>query len=108
MLGGPATITLSASDATSGVAATFYTVDGGPTVTYGTPFLVTNSGSHTINYWSTDNAGNIETANVLNIRVNNPQQTTTVTGNVQSTLSLSVGSTPPNLGAFARAWRRPT
>lgn len=53
--------TLSASDAGSGVAATYYQVDAGTTLTYtGTPVVVPE-GQHTITYWSTDNAGNSET-----------------------------------------------
>ncbi len=54
---------LSASDATSGVAATYYTIDGGGTQTYaGSAVPVSGDASHTITYWSVDNAGNIEGA----------------------------------------------
>jgi len=64
---GTATIHLYASDLQSGVKATYYTVDGGATTT-GTVItvLAPPSGivSHTIRYWSVDNAGNTETANV--------------------------------------------
>ncbi len=97
--GGPATITLTAMDSGSGVAGTFYTVDGGPTQTYTGPFQVSTGGLHTITYWSTDTAGNVETVHTLTVQIN-PQATTTVTGTVPSTLSISVGSTQPSLGAF--------
>src|SRR3954470_8066871 len=66
---GPATVTLSASDATSGVASTKYTIDGGAPQTYSGSFAVSSEGSHAISYWSTDNAGNQETANALTVKV---------------------------------------
>lgn len=55
-----AQVTLSASDNLSGVANTFYTLNGGPTQTYTSEFSVTNNGTHTLRYWSVDVAGNIE------------------------------------------------
>ena len=57
-----ATITLSATDNAggSGVATTYYRVDGG-TQTAGTSVTVSTSGSHTLEFWSVDVAGNIET-----------------------------------------------
>ena len=96
---GPATITLTPTDATSGVAGTFYTIDGGATHAYAGPFTITAGGAHTVTYWSTDVAGNTETVHTLAIQVN-PIATTTVNGTVPGTLALSVGSTAPNLGAF--------
>src|SRR3954468_907690 len=66
---GPATVTLTGSDATSGVASTKYTIDGGPVQTYSAPFGISSEGSHAISYWSTDNAGNQETANALTVKL---------------------------------------
>jgi len=54
------TVTLAATDAGSGVASTSYSIDGGPTLTYGDPFTVSTPGSHAVTYFSTDNAGNAE------------------------------------------------
>jgi photosystem II stability/assembly factor-like uncharacterized protein len=54
------TVTLYAGDAGSGIAATYYTVDGGLQQTYQTPFLVSAPGSHRITHWSLDWAGNLE------------------------------------------------
>ena len=56
--GNPVTVTLSPRDGTWGIAASTYTVDGGPPQTYSAPFAIATEGSHTIQYWSTDNAGN--------------------------------------------------
>src|SRR5262249_30217992 len=56
-------VTLSAIDPTSGVAATFYTIDGGNAQTYtGSPFAVNGTGNHVITFWSVDAAGNTEAA----------------------------------------------
>lgn len=62
---GPVTGHLNASDALSGVAGTWYRVDGGPW-TAGTTFTLCtwrrggNSGVHLVEYYSADAAGNVE------------------------------------------------
>jgi photosystem II stability/assembly factor-like uncharacterized protein len=54
-------VTLSAVDAgRAGVAATYYTVNGGVRLTYATSFVVSGQGSHPVTYWSVDQAGNVE------------------------------------------------
>jgi FG-GAP-like repeat len=55
------TVTLSAADVSSGLAHTYYTLDG-VQHDYEGPFTVSGDGSHAITYWSTDVAGNTETA----------------------------------------------
>lgn len=57
---GAVTVTLDGTDGLSGVARTFYQVDGGPTEVYGGPFSHALGGTHTITFWSKDNAGNVE------------------------------------------------
>ena len=52
-------VTLTATDAGSGVQATFYTVDGGAQQT-GKAIVFNTDGAHTLVYWSVDWAGNIE------------------------------------------------
>jgi PKD repeat protein len=53
-------VTLSASDAGSGVAHTYYMLDGGAAQTYSGAFTVSAEGTHTVEFWSVDNAGNLE------------------------------------------------
>ncbi|HVN10638.1 MAG TPA: PxKF domain-containing protein, partial [Kineosporiaceae bacterium] len=58
------------SDATSGVAATYYAVDGGEAQIYGRPFTADlSTGGHTVTYWSVDVAGNTEPARTLTLEV---------------------------------------
>ncbi|MCU1676661.1 MAG: hypothetical protein JWM93_1419, partial [Frankiales bacterium] len=52
-------VTLSSSDNLSGVAATFYRLDGGP-IFSGSSVLIDDEGTHTLAYWSVDDAGNAE------------------------------------------------
>lgn len=47
-------------DKNSGVKATYFILDGGDTQTYTGPFTIPE-GTHTVEYWSEDNAGNVET-----------------------------------------------
>ncbi len=54
------TLTLAAGDAGSGIATTFYTVDGGEPLVYTIPFAVSAPGSHLITYYSVDASGNSE------------------------------------------------
>ena len=59
-VGADTTITFTPSDSGSGVASTFYTLDGGDSQP-GTSVALSTEGSHTLTYWSVDEAGNIET-----------------------------------------------
>ena len=57
------TVVLKATDNASGVAVTYYTVDGGSKVQYTGSFKISSVGSHTLDYWSVDVAGNTEKTN---------------------------------------------
>jgi hypothetical protein len=65
------TTTLSASDTGgSGVANTYYKVDGGAKTTYtGAAIIVSAVGSHSLNYWSVDAAGNVESQNTFSFTI---------------------------------------
>ncbi len=65
-----ASFTLVASDATSGPAATFYTIDSGSAQLYsGAPVLLGADGSYTITYWSVDIAGKVETPHTAYLNI---------------------------------------
>lgn len=57
---GPVSVTLSATDATSGVAATYASVDDGPFALTGGALAVAGDGGHVVRYHSVDAAGNAE------------------------------------------------
>ncbi|HEY8863153.1 MAG TPA: hypothetical protein VIO37_03155 [Candidatus Dormibacteraeota bacterium] len=65
----PATLTLTATDNLTGVAATYYTINGGAPQTYTGPVSL-GPGAYVIQYWSVDGVGNVEPANTILVRVN--------------------------------------
>src|SRR6185369_3243973 len=69
-----ASVTLTSTDNLSGLQGTLYKIDGGITQLYQSPFTIQTDGSHTVNYWTTDKAGNIEItqSRVVNVDVNAP------------------------------------
>ncbi|MEV6793134.1 glycosyl hydrolase, partial [Streptomyces sp. NPDC051320] len=66
---GSATVTVTASDAGSGVAGIEYSLDGGPYLPYSAPVAVNRAGSHTFLYRATDKAGNASTALSLSLTI---------------------------------------
>jgi hypothetical protein len=62
------TMSLSATDTLSGVAATYYSVDGGPTQT-GTSVVLTTEGIHGVAFWSVDKAGNVESQHTATVKI---------------------------------------
>lgn len=68
LLYAPATIELVASDAGSGVATTSYRVDRGPWAN-GSAVRLSAAGAHTVEYFSTDRAGNVEQVHSAIIQV---------------------------------------
>jgi hypothetical protein len=73
----PVTVTLTPSDATSGVASTQYKVDGASSWTSGTSVLVSGDGDHTVQYYSTDNAGNAESIKTVHVKIDGTNPVTT-------------------------------
>lgn len=98
---GPATVTLSATDALAGVNTTSYAVDGGAPTFYTGPITVSGGGQHTVSFASLDKAGNIEATKSVSFQLQ-PSVPVDVGGNVQSTLGLSLGNATPSasLGTF--------
>ncbi len=62
------TVQLSATDNLSGVQATSFVLDGGAQQT-GTSVTISSEGTHTLEYWSVDNAGNVETHHTAQIKI---------------------------------------
>jgi hypothetical protein len=79
-------LTLSATDATSGVAAIYYAVNGGAPVQYAGPTALPN-GNLSVTYYSVDVAGNQEAAHTLSAKVDSTAPTTTA--NIAGTAGLN-------------------
>jgi len=84
---GSATIHLSASDARSGVAHTYYTLNGLPQ-TEGSVVAVGGANTYTLTYWSVDVAGNAETPHTVTFTISLPKATV-YTPHAPSTMSHS-------------------
>ncbi|WP_404331623.1 pectinesterase family protein [Mesobacillus maritimus] len=69
------TVKLEASDTESGIAETFYSINGADYVK-GTTFTISSEGDYKISFYSVDNAGNIEQAQTQHVRID---KTATVT-----------------------------
>ncbi|TLN02439.1 hypothetical protein FDZ71_13080, partial [bacterium] len=74
----PATVTLSATDATSGVATTRYRIGTGSVTTYTAPFAVSAQGTTTVYFWSVDVAGNTESTKTATAYVDSVAPTGTM------------------------------
>ena len=62
------TVSLNAADALSGIAVTYYTLDGSAQQS-GTSVAISTEGTHTLQFWSVDNAGNTETAKTVLVKI---------------------------------------
>jgi hypothetical protein len=68
---------LSATDNLSGVAVMQYRLDGGSWQTYAGSFPVSADGVHSVDYYSTDNAGNVEATHTQGIKIDQTKPTLT-------------------------------
>ncbi|MEO3818453.1 family 16 glycoside hydrolase [Plantactinospora sp. B24E8] len=66
---GAATVTVSATDADSGVERVEYSLDGQPYAAYTAPVTVNQPGQHTVSYRATDVAGNTSTPGSVSFTV---------------------------------------
>src|SRR5213593_1582157 len=62
-------VTVTSTDATSGVQSTQYRVDGGAWRSYSAAFPVSGNGTHTVDYYATDVAGNLESTKSSVVRI---------------------------------------
>ncbi|WP_323181321.1 glycosyl hydrolase [Streptomyces sp. NBC_00154] len=70
---GSASVTLTASDAESGVAGIEYALDGASYSNYTTPVAINSVGQHTLSYRATDKAGNTSPAKSVDFTVVAPE-----------------------------------
>ncbi len=75
------TINLSATDACSGVAVTEYSTDGTNWMPYNGSILISNEGATTVNYRSTDRAGNTETVKTVTVQIDKTAPTINLAAN---------------------------
>ncbi|APU14590.1 OmpL47-type beta-barrel domain-containing protein [Actinoalloteichus fjordicus] len=75
----PVQITLEATDDASDVATTEYRIGDGDWTTYEEPITLTDDGTHTVDYRSTDTAGNTEDTQTLDIALDTTAPTTEAT-----------------------------
>lgn len=97
---GPVTLTLGAGDAGSGVASTTYAIDGGAPQ-QGTSIVVIGDGTHSVTYFSSDNAGNVEAAKSATVRIDDsaPQVTCPQAGRWFKTKSVTARFTATDGGS---------
>ncbi|GAA0973887.1 hypothetical protein GCM10009555_029350 [Acrocarpospora macrocephala] len=66
---GGVSVVLSAADATSGVAGTEYSLDGGAWTPYTQTVVISGEGEHELRYRSTDKAGNVEEIKAVTVKI---------------------------------------
>ncbi len=86
----PVSVTLNATDSGSGVASITFRIDGGSWQTYTSPVTVQGDGTHTVEYYATDNAGNQEAARTATLKIDTTAPST----------SASVGGTLAGDGSY--------
>jgi hypothetical protein len=83
------TMTLAATDAGSGVASTLYNNNGGAWTSYSAPVTITSEGTNSLQYYSTDAAGNVEAAQTVQIRLDKTAPTAALTESGQTVHSVT-------------------
>ncbi|MEU9884553.1 endonuclease/exonuclease/phosphatase family protein [Sphaerisporangium sp. NPDC051011] len=73
-------VTLSATDAGSGVAGTEYALDGGAWTPYTATVTVSGAGEHELRYRSTDKAGNVEESKAVTVKIDTGSPTVVISG----------------------------
>lgn len=106
------TVVLTATDNLSGVAATYYSLDGGANTPYAGSFGVSTPGSHTVTFYSVDVAGNKAASQTTNFTIESPTTTTlTASANpilvgasvtLTATVTPSISGTPGGAITFKR------
>jgi hypothetical protein len=74
---GNVSVTLTATDALSGVARTIYSLDQAPALTYSGPITIKGDGPHVVLFASTDLAGNPEGTRRVDVKIDSTKPTLT-------------------------------
>jgi len=102
----PVTVELSSTDGLSGVAKTFYSVNGSA-YSEGTSLTVEQEGVHQVSYYSVDHAGNAELAKSVEVKIDKSAPIVTVDMNEElalgSTFSVNYSATDDESGIAAEA-----
>ena len=83
---GAVPVTLAATDGGAGVAATDWSLDGGPWTAYTGPVDISGDGTHELRYRATDAAGNTEPLRAATVRIDGTKPTTIVSGVAEGAL----------------------
>ncbi|GAA2631360.1 family 43 glycosylhydrolase [Paractinoplanes durhamensis] len=86
-------VTVTATDATSGVARIEYAIDTGAWAAYAGPIAAPDASKHTVSFRATDNAGNLETA-----------RTATIPADLSAPLSGNVGPIAVPTASYTAGW----
>jgi hypothetical protein len=90
-------VTVTATDATSGVARIEFAVDAGAWTAYAGPIAAPDANKHTVSYRAIDNAGNLETA-----------RTATIPADLSGPLSGNVGPIAAPSASYTAGWNSVT
>ncbi|PKQ19886.1 MAG: laccase [Actinobacteria bacterium HGW-Actinobacteria-6] len=96
----PFSVTLVATDTLSGVASTSYKLDAGATMPYSASFDVSGEGTHTLEFWSEDNLGAVESTNTATVKIDNTAPVTTDNhlGSYTGSATVALSATDPLSG----------
>src|SRR6266571_3603246 len=109
----PVNVTLNATDDSSGVASIHFRTDGGPWQTYASPITISGEGSHSIEYYATDHAGNNESTQTLTFHVDTlaPVSSAQVSGTLAgdgsyvSSVTVTLTATDTTSGVLSEKYR---
>ncbi|MEU7870781.1 family 43 glycosylhydrolase [Dactylosporangium sp. NPDC049140] len=90
-------VTLTAADATSGVARVEYAMDTGAWAAYTGPIAAPDANKHTVSFRATDNAGNVESA-----------KTVMIPADLSGPLSGNIGPIATPTASYTAAWNSVT
>src|SRR6058998_2835135 len=107
------TVTLTATDDSSGIAAIHFRTDGGAWQSYASPFTVSSAGSHAIDYYSTDSSGNNEAPRTVAVKIDSTAPSSSVAlagtlagdGSYISSVDVTLTSTDATSGIQSSEYR---